>query len=158
VIKIFFTIFLLLISEGDLLAQSSANQCTFDSCKAGTKAITYHKKSDPYYACPTRELATYVTMVTGLVAMQASLGVMPNISDKTGEPEYQGETKALVDSLRTKAHVTTFGQALNACEKGVNKKKVTVMNMPTDSLVTYVYDEKRKAAFWMPISHLDRLR
>jgi hypothetical protein len=44
--------------------------------------------------------------------MQAMLGAMPNISDKTGEPEYMGETKTLVDSLRKQAQAQTFDKAI----------------------------------------------
>jgi hypothetical protein len=140
------------------LAQQPSNECTAESCPAGTRAVTNFKKSDPYYACPTRELATYVATVTGLVEMQASLGVTPNISDKTGEPEYEGETKAIVDSMRAQAQVQTFDQALSICTLGSNKRKVAVMNMPKDSLVAYVYDDGRKTAFWMPIGNLNKTK
>ena len=37
---------------------------------------------------------------------------MPNISDKTGEFEYEGETKTMVDAMREKAGVQTFDQAV----------------------------------------------
>jgi hypothetical protein len=64
-----------------IIPQALAEECTFETCKAGTTAVTYFKKDDPYYTCPTRELATYVTTIVGLASMQAMLGVgMPNIS------------------------------------------------------------------------------
>jgi len=83
---------------------------------------------------------------------------MPNISDKTGEFEYEGETKIMVDVLREKAGVQTFDQAVAICAPGLDKKPVTILNMPKDSMVAYVEDEHRKIAFWMPIMHLDKLK
>ena len=140
-------------------AQNADNECTFDTCKAGTKALTYYEKNDPYYICPSRELATYVTTIVGLASIQVMLGGgMPNISDKTGEFEYEGETKAMVDMLREKAGVQTFDQAVAICAPGVDKKPVMILNMPEDLMVAYVEDERRKLAFWMPISHLDKLK
>lgn len=141
------------------VAQNTDNECTFDTCKAGTRALTYYQKTDPYYICPTREIGNYVTTVIGLMAMQAILGVgMPNISDKTGEPEYTGQTKTMVDGLREKAGVQTFDQALARCSAGADKRLVVVLNMPEDLMVAYVEDERRKLAFWMPIVHLDKLK
>jgi hypothetical protein len=138
--------------------QIADNQCTFDTCKAGSKALTYYEKTDPYYSCPNRELAAYVTTIVGLLSPQAILvGQIPNFSDKTG-PEYKGETKAMVDMLREKAGVQTFDQAVAICSIGVDKRPVMVLNMPDNSMVAYVEDERRKQTFWMPISHLDKLR
>jgi len=149
----------LMMTIPQALAQNADNECTFDTCKAGTKALTYYEKSDPYYNCPSRELATYVTTIIGLSSLQAMLGGgMPNISDKTGEFEYKGETKAMVDMLRAKAGVQTFDQAVAICSPGFNKKPVIILNMPEDSMVAYVEDEHRKLAFWMPIAHLDKLK
>ena len=150
----------LLITMPHAFAQNTDNECTFETCKAGTKALTYFEKSDPYYSCPNRELATYVTMLIGLVSMQAMMsgGQMPNISDKTGEPEFTGQTKEMVDMLREKAGVQTFDQAIAICTIGTNKRPVTVLNMPENSMVAYVADERRKQTFWMPFSHLDKVR
>jgi hypothetical protein len=139
-------------------AQQPNKECTFETCKVGTRAVTYFEKSDPYYSCPNREIATYVTTIVGLVSMQAMLGAMPNISDKTGEPEYTGETKTLVDSLRKQAQVQTFDEAMKLCALGTDKRRVTVLNMPENSMVAYVLDEVRKQTFWMPIAHLDKVR
>ena len=150
------TILSLMIPQA--LAQQSKSECTFEACKAGTKAITYFQKSDPYYACPNRELATYLTTVMGLVSIQAMIGVMPNISDKTGEPEYTGETKILVDGLREQAQVQSFDEAVKICALGSAKRRVTILNMPENSMVAYVLDEGRKQTFWMPIAHLDKVR
>jgi hypothetical protein len=141
------------------VAQQGDKECTFETCKAGTSAVTYFKKSDPYYACPTRELATYVTTIVGLLAINATLvGEMPNVSDKTGEPEYTGETKTMVDGLREQAHVQTFDEAIKFCALGSDKRRVTVLNMPENSLVAYVLDEARKQTFWMSIANLDKVR
>lgn len=140
-------------------AQLQPNTCTFETCKAGTAAVTYFKKSDFYYTCPTRELATYVATILGITVMQAMLvGKMPNISDKTGEPEYTGETKSMVDGLREQAHVQTFDEAVKICALGSDKRRVMVLNMPENSIVAYVHDEGRKQNFWMPILHLDKVR
>lgn len=149
---------LLFFYGSEALSEVPKNLCTYETCKAGTKAITYFKKSDAYYACPTRELANYVNTLVGLISMQAAFGVMPNVSDKTGEPEYEGETKALVDSLRTKAQVRTFDQGVAACALGENRRKVTVINMPPASSVAYVIDEKRQTSSWVPIFHLDKVK
>jgi hypothetical protein len=157
--KVFLTGSLLLACLADALSEPPSTQCTSETCKAGTKAVTYFKKADPYYACPSREIAVYVHMVLGLVQLQAIFGgAMPNISDKTGEPEVEGETKAILDSLRAQAHVLTFDEALKTCTIGTNKRQVTVMNMPSESSVAYVYDERSKATFWMPISHLNKIK
>jgi membrane-bound inhibitor of C-type lysozyme len=150
------SILLLVIQQAS--AQKSDDRCTFETCKAGTRAVTYYKKNDPYYACPNRELATYVNSIVALTAMQATLGVMPNVSDKTGEPEYTGQTKLLVDSLREQAHVQTFDEAMHLCAPGRNKLRVTVMNMPEHSLVAYVFDEAKKQPFWMPIAALGKVK
>src|SRR5208282_3242211 len=77
------------------------------------------QKGDPYYTCPSRELATYVSVLVGLLAIQETLtGEMPNISDTTGEPEFTGETKTMVDGLREQARVRTFDQAAAICTFG----------------------------------------
>jgi hypothetical protein len=142
-----------------LPAFAQTRECTFETCAAGTKALTYFEKSDPYYACPTRELATYVTTIVGLTAVQATLsgGQMPNISNKNGELEYTGQTKEMVDMLREKAGVRTFDQAVALCAPGVDKRPVTILNMPENSLVAYVEDRHKKT-FWMSSAHLDKMQ
>jgi hypothetical protein len=149
----------LLLSTTVAAAQVSSTMCTDETCKAGTSARTYFKKDDPYYECPTRELAAYVNTVLGLVAIGVRMGApMPNISPTTGEPEYEGESKRMLDSLRASAHVSTFDEAVRRCRDGVTKKVVTVMNMPKDSLVVWVFDRKANESFWMPIAHLDKIQ
>jgi hypothetical protein len=150
---------ILVIATSQSFAQNTDNGCTFETCKAGTRALTSYDQSDPYYFCPTRELADYVGTLVALFAGQIMLtGEMPNISDKTGEPEYKGQTKIMVDALREKAGVRTFDQAVAICSPGVDKEPVMVLNMPENSLVAYVEDERRKLAFWMPIINLNKLK
>jgi hypothetical protein len=150
---------MLLLSTTVAAAHVSSTMCSDETCKAGTHARTYSQTDDPYYECPTRELATYVNTVLGMVAVGVALGApMPNISPTTGEPEYLGESKRMLDSLRASAHVSTFDEAVSLCRDGVAKKVVTVMNMPKDSLVAWVFDRKANESFWMPIAHLDKIQ
>ena len=136
--------------------QTYAENCMAVDCPAGSRAVTYAKRQEPYYACGTRELADYTNFVLGLVVMQKQLtGTMPNISDKTGEPEYQDETKLMLDSLRKKAGVTTFDQAVSMCAKGVGRLKVVVLNNPKDNNVIYVVTHNKKT-FWLPKTSLDK--
>lgn len=139
------------------------NSCIAKACSVGDHAVTYASKSEPFYACPTRELASYTSTVLGLIALQYSLtGSLPNISDKTGEPEYAdsngqpNQTRSLLDAKRRRAGVATFDQAIAACAPGRNKMKVTILNSQQDDGVAYVHDEARKINYWMPISSLDK--
>ncbi|OBR52363.1 hypothetical protein [Paraburkholderia tropica] len=132
-------------------------------CAPGDRATTYASKQEPFFACPTRELASYTSSVLGLISLQIQLtGTPPNISDKTGEPEYldqngkPNETRLLLDALRHKAGVATFDQAIAACAPGRNKAKVTVMNVQKDDGVIYVHDAARNLNYWMPWSSLDK--
>lgn len=95
--------------------------------------------------------------------MQYTLtGRLPNISDKTGEPEYldqdgkPNQTRLMLDGLRRRAGVATFDQAIASCAGGRNKAKVTILNMQKDDDVTYVHDMARNANYWMPTSSLDK--
>jgi hypothetical protein len=152
-----------LITAPHALAQEERDhtkECTVETCKAGARALTYFRRDDPYYICPNRELATYVSVLVGLLAMQVTLGgEMPNIDDQTGEPDFKGDTKEMVDMLRSKAQVTTFDQAMAVCAPGSNGRHVTVLNMPVGatSMVAYVEDDRLKRAYWMPFAFLDKL-
>ena len=95
--------------------------------------------------------------------MNVQLGLpMPNISDKTGEPEYlddksgPNKTRLMLDVLRGEAKVRTFDQALAMCNKGVGKLRVTVMNSPANSIAIWVQNDKTKSAFWLPKGNLDK--
>ena len=138
-------------------AQVNDSTCSIVDCVAGTQVVTHTSKSEPFYSCGTRELAEYTNTVLSFLVMQKMLGAgMPNISDKTGEPEYEGESKLLLDTLRTKAGVSTFDEALARCKVGVNRMKVMVLNDPKDSVVMWVGTTSDKQTFWMPKSAADR--
>lgn len=137
--------------------------CNVLTCNAGDKAVTYATKSDFSYACPTRELSEYTNFVLGLVSTAITFtGHMPNISDKTGEPEYKdvsgkpNETRVMLDNFRGNAKVGTFDQALALCNKEPSKIVVTIMNNPSDSQSIWVAADKSKKSFWMNKSHLDK--
>jgi len=153
----------LAISSSAAFADTPQNSCLVKTCAPGDHAVTYATKQEPFLACPTRELAAYTSSVLGLLALQVQLtGAMPNISDKTGEPEYldqngkPNETRLMLDSLRNKAGVTSFDQAVATCAPGRNKSKVTILNVQKDAEVVYVHDEARKINYWMPTSSLDK--
>ncbi|VVE69111.1 hypothetical protein PPN31119_03176 [Pandoraea pnomenusa] len=153
----------IMIGAQNASATSIEKSCMAQKCAAGDKAITYATKQEPYFACPTRELAEYTNFVIGLVATQRMLtGSFPNISPKTGEPEYldQGgkpnETRLMFDQMRESARVSTFDQGVAMCKTGANKAQVTIMNVPTDATVVWVNDDKKKVSFWMPRGSLDK--
>lgn len=82
-------------------------------------------------------------------------GSLPNISPKTGDPEYEGQSKSMIDLLRSQANVATYDQAEGQCIKGKDKAQVMVMNNPKDSLSIWV-SGKDKKAFWMPKAFLNK--
>ena len=134
------------------------NRCSISECFAGTAVKTFAEKSDPYYACPTKELSEYTNFVIGMVSASMQMtGRIPNISPITGDPEWSGGSKLILENLRNGAGVATFDQAIALCANGKNGIKVKVMNLPADSLVMWVHDPKRNISFWMPKSHADKL-
>jgi hypothetical protein len=136
---------------------NAGEMCTTDTCKAGTKAITHATKTEPYFACPTRELADYTNFVLGLVAMDAMMGASLNISPQTGEPEVEGETKAMLDHYRTAANAPTYDAAISLCHAGKSKHRVILLNVSDDtSLAVWVHDERQNENYWMPISGLNK--
>lgn len=138
-------------------AESVDKQCNIAKCEAGTKVKSYAKKDDPYFACQSMELSEYTNYVLGLVGMTIQFtGHMPNISSITGEPEQEGQSKALLDMLRSKAKVGTFDQALGMCEKGKNGMIFMVANNPKNESSIWVFDAKRKLNFWVPKAHMDK--
>ncbi|KAF1004103.1 MAG: hypothetical protein GAK36_00128 [Pseudomonas sp.] len=131
-----------------------SKSCTAVDCSAGTKAVTYAQKDDAYHACPTLELSDYVNGVVGFVSMTYGMtGKMPNVSPKTGEPEYAGETKDMIDNWRSAAKVSSFDEATAKCSKGKDKVQVIVMNSPEGGLSVWVADQKQNT-FWLPRGHL----
>lgn len=135
-------------------AVDMGKSCTAQQCNVGDAVVTYAAKSDPYYACPTRELSEYVNGIMGLVSLTYSMtGKFPNVSPRTGEPEYQGETKDLIDLWRSDAGVKTLDEASAKCRDGKNKLPVVVMNTPDQGMSVWVVDQKQ-ATFWLPRGHL----
>ncbi len=147
------------------IALGKTNSCFETPCVAGDKAITSATQDKvPYYMCPTRELSNYTSLIIGLVGSSYEmLGRPPNISDRTGEPEYPesegqpNETNLLISTLRQEAGVNTFDEALSQCEKGVNKLRVSILNVPVDIDSIWVMEEKSKHTFWVPSSNLTKL-
>jgi len=145
-------------------ADSYDTACGHIECPAGTKAITFASKADPYFACPTKELSDYTAIVIGFVSIQASLTrTMPNISPETGEPEYfdgpdgkPNQSRLLLDAARHAARVRTFDEAISLCKPGKNKVHVTVMNNPKDSNSVWVADSKTKTTFWISKGMLNK--
>lgn len=156
--KMTLSLLLVLMSLSVVSAQAPQNKsCSVVDCPTGTKAVANGAKNDPYFACGTSELVEYTTLVAGMASMTYSMtGKLPNISDKTGEPEYTGETKAMLDKARAKAGVATFDQAIAKCKKGIARIKVTVMNNPKDSMAIWVMNDSQKSTFWMPKAYLYR--
>lgn len=138
-------------------AASTEKSCSIVSCGAGDKATTYvEDASTHYFACPTKELSEYVNFVWAMVYTTYQMtGSLPNISPKTGDPEYEGQSKAMIDTLRSQANVSTYDQAEGQCAKGKNKAQVMVMNNPKDSLSIWVSDKTGKP-FWMPKAFLNK--
>lgn len=138
--------------------------CGHIECPAGTKAVTFSSKAEPYFACPTKELSDYTFIVIGFVSIQASLtGTMPNISPETGEPEYldgpdgkPNQSRLMLDAARHAARVRTFDEAISLCKPGKNKVHVMVMNNPKDSNSVWVADPKTKTTFWISKGMLNK--
>ncbi|WP_394753741.1 hypothetical protein [Crenothrix sp.] len=113
------------------LTKEEASRCDLAPCPAGTHVVSYFKKNDPYVACPTKELAEYTNFAIGLMVMTLNVSGgdrMPNISPITGDPEYEGSTKIMMDNLRDSAGVKTFDQAMTVCRDGKNGRHLVVMN------------------------------
>lgn len=154
---------LVTLLAGMASAKGLSGSCSATKCYPGDKGTTHATKSDMFFACPTRELVEYTDQVIGIVALTIAVsGRPPNISDKTGDPEYlddkdgPNESRLLLDRARKRANVRTFDEAAARCSRGANKVKVQVMNSPEDSTAIWVQNEKTKATFWMPKSHLDK--
>lgn len=130
----------------------NGKDCTVATCSPGTRVVSLGNKSDKYFACQTKETAEYVNLVVGLIQLQASVtGSLPNISPQTGEPEYQGETKQMIDGLRAAAGVQTFGEAMtNYCIPGKPGRRFMVMNNPGGGGFIWVGDTVTNQTLWYP--------
>lgn len=127
--------------------------CTAQLCSAGKQIKVSIAKDDPMYACSTEAKAIYVNTVLGLVSFQQTLsGQLPNISPKTGEPEYQGETKQMLDTLRNAAGVSTLDEAASQCIEGskIRNKKFMVLNSKHES--DYVWAGSNNIKLWIPLT------
>ena len=135
-------------------------RCDTVECFSGTKVISYATKGDPYFACPTAELSDYLAVVGGFMAMSYTLsGRFPNISPKTGEPEYEGKTAEIIKQYRIAAGVRTFDQAAALCRDGKHGQKLIVANNPKDGYSAWVaVDGKPTENFWVPKDHLNLRR
>lgn len=143
-------------SESQKPVGHPGDSCADVECAAGSNAITTMSKGEVYYACPSLSLAKYTNTVVAFTTLQlVATGKLPNISPDTGEPEFSGETKDIVDSLQTGANVDTFGQAVSECVKGSNKIKVTIMNNGDDDTVVWV-EAANNTSFWIPKEYLNR--
>lgn len=144
-------------------ADDGSKSCSRNECAVGETVTTYATKSDPYYACATQELSEYTNFLIGLVSAQYQMtGKLPNISSKTGEPEYFDDskgpnmTRVIIEKLRTAAKVSTFDQAVHQCMQGRAKVTVMVMNIPKDAMSYWVFEQKAKRSYWMPKGNLDK--
>jgi len=147
-------------------ASAAAQSCTEAHCSAGDKAVTFGPKSDPFMMCPTRGLSDYMTFEYGMLALSATLtGKMPNISDKTGDIDYQdgtdgpNKTRLMQDYYRGHSGAQTFDEAMAMCANGKGGRVVTIMNWPdADSLSmsVWVRDERAKISYWVPKSALNK--
>lgn len=130
-----------------------STSCQVKKCYAGDQVISYATKKDPFFACSSMQLSEYTNTLIGLIAMTLQFtGHLPNISDTTGEPIFQGETKKVVENLRSEAGVQSFDQALQHCMQGSGKRKLIILNFPESEGIgsMYVSDPQRKISYWMP--------
>jgi hypothetical protein len=135
-------------------AIDTSKSCSIVECGVGEQATTYMDKGEFYFACPTKELSEYVTTLWGLILVSYQMtGKLPNISPSTGEPEYKGQTKQMIDSLRLDAGVDTYDEAQALCSKGKSKLSVSIMNNPEDAMSIWVVGANKKP-FWMPKAFL----
>jgi hypothetical protein len=133
----------------------AATPCNQTQCGKGTKVITFGPQDDPYFACPTRELAEYMHFVLGLVNMHVQVtGQRPTLSPTTGEPQQNGETKAMIDGYRKAAGVPSFNAAASQCVKGPHGLRVSVDESP-EGLALRVSDRSGRG-FWMPKAYAER--
>lgn len=139
------------------IAGNVDKQCSIATCDAGTKVRSYATQSEPHFACKTKELSEYTNYVLGLLAFSKMMsGRMPNLSPVTGDPEQEGQSKVILDTLRSEAKVRTFDQALTMCERGRNGIQLLVANNPKDSQSMWVFDVKRNLNYWVPKSAMDK--
>ena len=129
------------------------HMCGAAKCPPGVQVITYATKGYPFFACPSPKLSDYIGFVIGSLAIQTSLGLAPNLSPQTGEPEWSGDTERIVSALRQKAGVRTFDQAVAMCKKGSGGVRATVLNDGGDAVLSmWVSVNGKRFSFWAPKS------
>lgn len=160
--KIIITCFLSAFLFESIAIAGVGKACNILKCESGDKAVTYATKSEPYYACQTKELSIYTNFMLGLAATTVMFtGHLPNFSDKTGEPEYPdingkpNETRLMIEMLRRDAKVNNFFEAGLSCENGKSKIAVTIMN-GADFSSAWVIADKSQKSFWMPKAFLNK--
>jgi hypothetical protein len=141
-----------------LLASSAtaATPCNQAHCGKGSVVTTYAPPSEGYFACPTRQLSEYTHFVLGLIDLHWQVtGKAPQLSTVTGEPDYQGETKVMLDNYRRGADVSSFADATRQCVKGRHGVRVRVEENPPDGTAFHVSEPSGKK-FWLPRAHTDK--
>ena len=58
----------LIMTIPQTFAQNTGNECTFHTCKAGTRALTSYDRSDPYLFLPNPRTCHYVGTLVALLA------------------------------------------------------------------------------------------
>ncbi|OIR19223.1 hypothetical protein GALL_01020 [mine drainage metagenome] len=144
------------VAVADPAAQDMTT-CLIAECPAGTRAVTFTTRQEPYYSCKSDELSAYANYVLGvMIAHMLPTGAAPEIG-KTGEPVVQGSEKQALDRLREKAGVSTFEEAIAKCYRGEGNLKVQVLYSPKGSDSIYVAaEEHQENKFWMPKARLLR--
>lgn len=138
-------------------AAPDTTTCLIAECPAGTRAVTFTTRQEPFYSCKSDELSDYANYVLGvMIAHVLPTGAAPEIG-KNGEPVVQGSEKQALDRLRTKAGVATFEEAIAKCYRGEGSLQVQVLYSPKDSDSIYVAaEEHQENKFWMPKARLLR--
>lgn len=138
-------------------AASDMTNCLSAECPAGTRAVTFTTRQEPFYSCSSDELSDYANYVLGvMIAHVLPTGAAPEIG-KNGEPVVQGSEKQALDRLRAKAGVATFEEAIAKCYRGERNLKVQVLYSPKDSDSIYVAAEEHpENKFWLPKARLFR--
>lgn len=135
------------------LTAEEKRECQFVECPVGSVIITAPARNGPYYACQTEALSDYTNFVLGLVQMEKQIaGRFPNIDPQTGEPQFEGETKQMIENLRMSAGVQSFDQAGARCRYGPHGTKYTIMNYEKDRRSTWIGNEK--VNFWVPTAEI----
>ena len=145
------------ISQPSDAMPDHAGACAEVICPAGTLVYSPAKNEGVAYGCQTEELSDYVDFVIGLLASEKTLGVkMPNIDPKTGEMETSGETKSMLDNLRSAAKINTFDEAMSHCLALRPKQRFFVLNYNPSRSSQWVSTFDKNSTFWVGGTYLVR--